>query len=504
MDSFKIYLPSNASVDYFPNNTASKYQTHLTDPIQLEGNWEAGLESIFYSSKIGDEEETATFTIRAIFPMREYLYELYPLTYLVNQKVIPFKWISSPHTPSDYTGNTLRYTVESLVKLLNSTNSSILYNRNAKVFTFRKDGEHIVFKGETNGIVIVLKHKIARALGFGWKHVFCGNAPIRGLHKKVMHKVWHMEDFNVWAVDTNVLKRVARIVIKNPGFSSPKSRAIFKQKWLDMVEKTYKVRATFSKSGKLIVKNFTDQILRFSKDFSEAFSMAEVIIGNLEEWATSAFDTNNSFVDGFWYMDIFSQELEFNLKNRYLEFDHVFKPRHFFDVQNIIMMMNEALPKQIEKDLGPIYHNSTNHKYKFSLEKNHVKMELNKWIEVLFSKNLAFLLGFDNTHYDGGTHVSKRLPATLEQREQHLFILSDVIQSTSYGNMKVDILQEFVHEGDTNKKQLIEKRFHPITYNPVKSSYIENIAVTIANELLLPVFINDSKTVVIIHFRKRN
>ncbi len=49
----------------------------------------------------------------------------------------------------------------------------------------------------------------------------------------------------------------------------------------------------------------------------------------------------------------------------------------------------------------------------------------------------------------------------------------------------------------------IEKRFHPITYNPVKSSYIENVSIKVANELLQPVFINDSKTVVIIHFRKR-
>ena len=63
--------------------------------------------------------------------------------------------------------------------------------------------------------------------------------------------------------------------------------------------------------------------------------------------------------------------------------------------------------------------------------------------------------------------------------------------------------QEFIHEADEHTKRIIEKRFHPISYNPVKRSYIENLQIQVVNELFEPVFIKDSKTVVIIHFRKR-
>ena len=67
----------------------------------------------------------------------------------------------------------------------------------------------------------------------------------------------------------------------------------------------------------------------------------------------------------------------------------------------------------------------------------------------------------------------------------------------------MDLLQEFIHEANDHKKSIIEKRFHPISYNQVKRYYIDNLQIQVVNELFEPVFIKDSKTVVIIHFRKR-
>ena len=45
---FYLTLPSNASIDIFPNNKSSTYRVKLPQPIDLNGEWEVGLYSITY------------------------------------------------------------------------------------------------------------------------------------------------------------------------------------------------------------------------------------------------------------------------------------------------------------------------------------------------------------------------------------------------------------------------------------------------------------------------
>ena len=46
MSTFYITLPSNSSMEYFPNNTLSNYVTKLPQPFDLKGEWEVGLSEI--------------------------------------------------------------------------------------------------------------------------------------------------------------------------------------------------------------------------------------------------------------------------------------------------------------------------------------------------------------------------------------------------------------------------------------------------------------------------
>lgn len=43
VDDFHIFLPSNASMNYFPTNTPDRYRTKLAHPINLSGVWECSL-----------------------------------------------------------------------------------------------------------------------------------------------------------------------------------------------------------------------------------------------------------------------------------------------------------------------------------------------------------------------------------------------------------------------------------------------------------------------------
>ena len=47
-DEFMLTLPSNSSVKYYPENKPSTYKVLLPAPLELEGEWEAGIISIQY------------------------------------------------------------------------------------------------------------------------------------------------------------------------------------------------------------------------------------------------------------------------------------------------------------------------------------------------------------------------------------------------------------------------------------------------------------------------
>ena len=46
MDNFEVYLVSNGSMQLYPNNTLASFTNHLSEPLQLDGNWRVSLSSI--------------------------------------------------------------------------------------------------------------------------------------------------------------------------------------------------------------------------------------------------------------------------------------------------------------------------------------------------------------------------------------------------------------------------------------------------------------------------
>lgn len=53
-EQFYVTLPSNSSLDIFPQNTISEYVTQLCQPIELEGEWEVGLVECQYPRSINN------------------------------------------------------------------------------------------------------------------------------------------------------------------------------------------------------------------------------------------------------------------------------------------------------------------------------------------------------------------------------------------------------------------------------------------------------------------
>ena len=52
MSRFYLTLPSNSSMDYYPENTVAQYRTKLISTIELDGEWEVGLTEISIPSNV--------------------------------------------------------------------------------------------------------------------------------------------------------------------------------------------------------------------------------------------------------------------------------------------------------------------------------------------------------------------------------------------------------------------------------------------------------------------
>lgn len=65
--SVYLTLPSNASLDYYPDNTLSSFTVKIDPPLHLEGAYEVGLSEICYPRSwvnLGDNEARVTLQIR--------------------------------------------------------------------------------------------------------------------------------------------------------------------------------------------------------------------------------------------------------------------------------------------------------------------------------------------------------------------------------------------------------------------------------------------------------
>lgn len=500
MDSFKIYLPSNASSDHFPNNTPSNYQTHLTDPIQLEGEWEVGLESIFYSNKIGNEKEKVRVDFNVEASRKIYVTDVYPYKL---QKTDDGRFMGYGIYPKE-----IETSVSDRVKVgscLNSINHDLVlnYKKAGPLFSFYVARGYFQYSGSSNGVVLDITAKLARFLGFGYQHIFVGHTPVLADEKTVIPKNLTKDDYRVRIVDTNVLRKVNRIIIKRPDRIFPKTRDLFVYVWKNILLKPHDIGVEFSETGKLIVHNYNDFLtIKFSHDFAKTFHIAQAIIGRKTEWALYSFDSEKTYEKDYWYVDIYSDEIDYTINNEIHSVFYEFQPRMFDSIHQLIPVFNHFTKEKLKETLTEAY-DERKHNCELSLPNNHTKLIVGEWINLKITRNLSFILGFDEEIFRTGEYLSKKLPATLQQREQHLFILSDFVQSTTYGDGKVDVLEEFVHDDNGDEKVIIEKRFQPISYHPVKRTYIENIQIQMVNEMFKPIFIRDSKTIVVLHLRKR-
>jgi len=509
MNSFKVYLPSNASAHLFPNNSPSNYLTHFENPFDLNGEWEVGVESVCYSSHIDDAKEQAQIQCRVKTDDLITVNSQYPYEYstLDDQK---WKGYEGAY-PDDFEKDPTK--IESIIATLNSLNEKMLVpekrKANGDIFHFGlNSGKQVTLEIFQDGFTLGMSARLVRVLGYGYVQFFSGKHTVTASYYPRIPgtKELRKQDYHLTYFDSNIQQYKSRVVIKPKNVSWDRSEMSFIKMWNDAVKPYGDIRVEF-KHSKLIIHNYrgSDGIL-FSPDFANVFNHLAPVFGRGTRWASHGVMNKKDYNSDFWYIDIYTTQLKLTRKTENHDISIELFPWKHENINQAVSYINFTVENQLRKKLKDSY-DSKNHHFQLTLQPgNLAKVIIGDWLVTYFSKNLSQLFSFPDEKLHSPVVNSLSEVSQYKNRERHLNLLSNIMKPTAkptaFGKQKMPILRNFHHK--SINKLTIEKRFEPIIYLPLANNYIDLIQLQLTNEFYEPIHIRDSKTLVTLYFCQVN
>ena len=494
MDSFKIYLPSNASSDRFPDNSSSNFHTELNRPIDLHGKWEVGLESIFYSSKLGSKKEKGSLDINVKAEKKSFAYE-----------ELPFRFrLTKDNTWSGYKGVQVKppkeVTLSNVLTTLNSANDLILED-GQKLFKFSIQGTKLRFDIFLPNVYIKFSHKMNTLLG-NKSHQYSSSTEWESKRAKLkILKSLTASDYSIHYFCPDILEQENIQYLNLYKGKETDLTRILSSFWEEKVLPLCGIKMEITKSKKVVLHHDgRNKGLLFSDELQDLMSQKGHLFYQDSRWGWSKLSNRRIRPKSYYWVAIYSDKMKLDVKS----YDHNIQlsmtPHMFDKVDNIVTHLNHAVNAMIKKKTGNNYHEG-NHHFLFSQFNNRVKLTTGRWIHVKFDDNLCYILGFKENSFKEGVHEGIKMPSILQEREQLFYVKADFVQSIPFGIQKLPILREFIHDvtDDTN---IIEKRFQPVSYIPVSKSYITQMHISIVDQRGKPIVMENVKTVLTLHFQR--
>ena len=507
MDTFKIYLPSNVCGERFPNNTATDYHTQLARPLELSGEWQVGVESIFSSAVVYDSNEIARINFNLSVRRSEYVND---------EEVRPFRLTNiwpgyDGATPNSIEENSAN--IANILKCLNSLNYDILRGGDQFLFQFTQPlDDKVIYQSNNPHFSLKVTPIMAKILGYEtYNHIFTGDEAIHARRKPVaLDRKLKADDYDVCYFARNLVKLERRIILKAKDEGGRNVKQKLLAAWNTFVSPLYYLTIKFSKSQKLIITNKHDNVaLFFSNDFKQRFKHRHPLIYSAEFWSVSQADLLSDVQGEEWYVDIYSDKLE---GTHYVEsYDSFFEFKlHLFDNIDDLLhtihrkgkkMIAETLEKM--KDKRPFLSKDdyqSMYMFEMLIEGDFCQLAVGSEFRIEFSDNVRKLFGFEETIYTNTMQRATYALSSFAYRQERLFILMDCVGEVYVGNQRVRTLQDFLQQ--PKDYSTMERRFFPINYIPLSKSYIDAIHIQITNDQFKPVTIRESNTIVVLHFQR--
>ena len=491
MESFKLVLPSNASHDHFPNNTSSHYQTYLHEPIQLEGKWEVAVESIYYSANIENEHEKASLTFTIMDEENLLVNDIYSWQFKLSSDKTWFgyKGVEIPMSNTTFT-------------LVNDLNSSHILNKAERpLFQFLCDWQgRVTYRCSSPNFSLEIHPYIAKALGFDrHKVTFTGTGPYTGKNIMLNEKLdLDARKRRIHFFHSQLVRREQRITLKYPGEECNAAKLL--ALWNERIKPQIQSILEFSKYNKVILHLLvSDKALVFSPELAKAIDHYEPLIRRQTRWAHHVYKATAKMKEEHWYVDVYNTQMETTVAKRTRHETFEYHPGLFPTVEQMITFLNESIISMLKAKLKDRY-NVEKHTFTLATSGQRVTLNLGSWLQLSCTPNVTQMLGFDERKFSDGSYVSSSTPYNASNRVQRVLLMTNIIESISYGNQRLRVLQDFVH--NVKGPSIIEKRFQPLSFLPVIRNYIDNISIQLVNEAQQQITAKDVKTVVVLHFQR--
>lgn len=178
-DQFYLTLPSNSSMDYYPQNTVANFITQLSRPIKLDGSWEVAIVEVHYPCSLLTLGENSVVYIHA-YPRDAY--ERIKTNAWEREEepnfdtIVPIIVVATL-TPGDYTD------VKEVIDIINKFESISDY----VYFNYDEKTKRVEITSKAHVIQIEFSAQLALQLGFspGENNIVKNNQSVRPANLRV-------------------------------------------------------------------------------------------------------------------------------------------------------------------------------------------------------------------------------------------------------------------------------------------------------------------------------
>ena len=336
---------------------------------------------------------------------------------------------------------------------------------------------------------------------------------------KVDKSVLKVDDYKLTYLCSNVQSR-EQIVFKPTGVGIGLSRESIRPeeevvRYIRKIAKLVKIEAAI-KNGKIIISNKTkNAALEFSSDFMKSV----IDIGEKEKhlWrphCPCVLFPESKLVVGIqhlrkdnqvsnkWFLNVYNTNLDLTKRKIVKKINVPVNPWLEKNISAAISHINEKVKSAVAGALHVDYQ-SEEHKFLLSLiSQKRAKLEHGENILPRFRKNLAYLLALPEEPLRELVTVGEREVDVLENRRRQLYILSNIIPATSFGEEQHHILSDFLHKGGNT--EIIDKTFRPVIYHSVNNTNLNDIHIEIVTDNFKAISMKDTVTILTLHFRRVN
>ena len=313
--TYRVYLPSNASMHIFPNNKPSDYQIQLNPPLELTGEWEVAVENVCYDSAIGNDNEKADIILTAQDYEEVSMNDTFDFPYVLTKEGRwNYDWlqIESNYYGADH---------GKMMTSLNEGNMSILKNKDQKVYEFHFINFHgakfMAFASFSSGFAMRLTNEMAAHIGFG-TDVHLSNDFERIANRKKVDHSQHMDKtkYKIQIFDENVIECEDRIILKKRG-EKPLSLAALVKQWNETVGKKYGEKSRHSHSKFIVEKSEHKLTIKFSPDIRHVIKHYSPVIGYGTFWGSHPYTISKNATEE-WWVEIYRDRIKKQRRNKEL------------------------------------------------------------------------------------------------------------------------------------------------------------------------------------------